>query len=408
MSPVGETRATRLEGSTGWVLAILALLTAAAPLSVDIYTPSLPLIQRDLGGDEWLTQSSITACLLGVGIGQLLWGPLSDRTGRRPVIFFGVLGWTITSLLSALAVTPVMLLSLRGLAGLCGAAGIVVARSVVRDISSDRRAVASRVGILSMVNAVAPVVAPVIGAVIAIAWGWRADFVALAAFGAAVGLAFALTVPETLPADRRTGGGARTIASSLAGGLRNRELAAVAIALGAHAFGFYAYITSASFIVERQFGHPPIVFALVFGTNAAAMLSANLVFRRLVRRRHPSLPLGIGLVACAVSGAVLFATAAVRGPEGVLWAASIVFAGGTGLVLPSAHSWGQLTVVASGVASALTGSAQFLGGVLGSPLTGLLGVTAENLGLVMTIASSVAIVAWVVARRAERAAHPGP
>ncbi|UUT34781.1 hypothetical protein [Microbacterium elymi] len=126
-------------------------------------------------------------------------------------------------------------------------------------------------------------------------------------------------------------------------------------------FAFYAYISSASFIVEREFSHPPAVFALVFATNAVAMLCATLVFRVVVRHRPASWAAGVGLAVCTISGLGLTVGAAVGAGQGVLWAASTLFAAGAGFVLPGAHSWGQATLVASGVASALTGSAQFFG-----------------------------------------------
>lgn len=380
------------------VLLVLATLTALGPLSIDLYTPSLPAIQHELNASEALAQASITACLLGLGLGQLVWGPLSDRVGRRPVVLLGVIGWAAASALSALSTDAGVLLATRLLAGLGGAAGIAVSRSIVRDISPDPRDVSSRIGLLAMVTAIAPVVAPLIGAGIALVAGWRADFWALAAAGAAIALAFFLVVPESLPPERRRTDGAGILAP-LGEALRHRELALVALALGAQAFGFYAYITSASFVVERQFGHSPGTFALVFGTSAAGMLLANTLFRRMSRRHHPARALGIGLALSVVGGAGMLTIALANGPEALLWAASIVFATGTGFVLPSAHSWGQLTSALSGAASALTGSAQFLGGVLGSPATGMLGVSAATLGAVITASSLVALGAWVVARR---------
>jgi DHA1 family bicyclomycin/chloramphenicol resistance-like MFS transporter len=389
----------RIPPATAHILAVLTGLAALAPLSVDIYTPSLPEMQREFASPEWLVQASITACLLGIGIGQLLWGPLSDRVGRRPVILVGVIGWTIASILSALAETAPMLILVRALAGVCGAAGIVVARSVVRDLSSDLHVVSSRIGLLALVTGIAPVIAPVAGAAMAAVWGWRADFVALAALGGIIILAMALLVPETLPPDQRTTGGGLAIAASLGSAIRDRELAGVSLAVAAHAFGFYAYITTTPFIIERQLGYPPAAFALVFGVNATAMLCANIVFRRIVRTRHPSFPLGIGLATSTLSGAALLVAALTGAPEWTLWVASTSFAASAGFVLPGSHSWGQATLVLSGSASALTGASQFLGGVIGSPVTGVIGPTATNLGLVILISSVCGLGAWVYARR---------
>ncbi|WP_062516294.1 multidrug effflux MFS transporter [Demequina gelatinilytica] len=382
------------------ILPVLAGLTALAPLSVDIYTPSLPAVQADLGGSDPLTQAGVTLFLLGIGLGQLVWGPLSDRFGRRAIVLLGVAGWTAASGLDALATGPGMLVGVRALAGLCGAAGIVVARSIVRDLSSDTHAMASRIGFLAMVTSIAPVVAPILGASIAGAWGWRADFVVLAALGGILLLLFAWTVPETLPRESRSTGGVRAVTEGLARAARNREVAGAALALGVHAFGFYAYIATASFVVERELGRSPTAFAVVFGTNAVAVILANMTFRRLVRRRHPAGPLGLGLAISAVSGVLLWGAAAAGAPELLWWLASMAFAAGTGLVLPGAHAWGQATAVASGAASALTGSAQFLGGVLGSPVTGLLGPTAAHLGLVIAVASGLAVAIWATARPA--------
>lgn len=381
------------------LLPLLAALTALGPLSVDLYTPSLPTMQAELGGSEALTQASVTTFLLGIGVGQLLWGPLSDRVGRRPVILFGVGAWAVACVLAAVAVSAEMLVVVRLVAGLCAAAGIAVARSVVRDVSGTRAETASRIGVLSMVTALAPVLAPVIGAGIAAVAGWRADFVTMAAVGGLIVLAYAWLVPETLPVDRREPGGLGAVAGALLRGVRDRELVGTALLMAVHSFGFYAYITTSAFVVERELGHPPAVFALVFGTNALAVIVGNQVFRRTVRRRHPSAPLGGGLVVCAVAGAALAGGAWAGAPELVLWAASMVYALGQGLVLPGAHSWAQATAVASGAASALVGSAQFLGGVLGSPVTGLLGPTAVNLGLVLAAASGAGALVWTAARR---------
>ena len=382
-------------------LVILALLTAAAPLSVDIYTPSLPQIQDELGGGAWLAEGSVTTCLLGIAIGQLIWGPLSDRHGRRPIVLIGAIGWTLASAASAAAPTAGVLLAVRVAVGLCGAAGIVVARSIVHDISSDDRLTGSRIGMLSVVTGIAPVVAPTIGAAIAHAFSWRADFTTLAILGALTTLAFALFVPETLAtraagAGRGASGGA---VRALGAALRDRELLGAALSIGLFSIGFYAYIATAAFIVETEYGHPPAVFGAVFATNAAAMLAATLVFRVIVRHSHASVPLGIGLAVSGCSGLALVAVAGVGGPQWAVWALSAVFAAGAGFVLPAAHSWGQATAVASGAASALTGAFQFFGGVLGSPVTGVIGTTAAHLGAVIAVACVLAAGAWTLGRR---------
>jgi DHA1 family bicyclomycin/chloramphenicol resistance-like MFS transporter len=228
-----------------------------------------------------------------------------------------------------------------------------------------------------------------VGALVASAWGWRADFLALAVAGGILLVVFGVAVPETLPTnDRSAGAGA---GAGLRSALRNRELVVVALSLAAFAFGFYAYIGTASFIVERELGFSPAVFAIVFAANAAAMVCANLVCRRVVRRHPPRRLLGAGLVGSCTGGLLLVAAAAIGAPAWTLWAGSMVFAASAGFVLPSAHAAGQATVVVSGAASAITGAAQFLSGVLGSPATGVLGVSAGTLGAVILASSGVGV-----------------
>jgi DHA1 family bicyclomycin/chloramphenicol resistance-like MFS transporter len=372
------------------ILTVLAALTALAPLSVDVYTPSLPQIESDLAAADWLAQASVTGCLLGIGIGQVLWGPLSDRFGRRPVILVGVIGWAAASAASAASGTATMLICARVLAGLCGAACIVAARSVVRDLTDEPHSRAARIGMLSLVSAAAPVVAPLLGALVASLWGWRADFVALTVIGAALAVVFAVVVPETLASAERTSGGLG-IVRGLTAALRDRELLSIAVPLAAFAFGFYAYVATTAFIVEREFGYPPLVFGVAFGINALAMVGANLVFRRLVRRTTPNRLMRAGLVTGTAAGAALLVLALMGAPAWADWLAALIFAASAGFVLPGAHAAGQATLVASGAASALTGAAQFLGGVLGSPVSGAIGPTAVTLGALILGAGTVAL-----------------
>jgi DHA1 family bicyclomycin/chloramphenicol resistance-like MFS transporter len=396
MTPASPVSSARREP----LLVVLALLTALAPFSMDIYTPSLPRIQNDLGGSDSAVQTSITACLLGIAVGQLLLGPLSDRVGRRPVILGGVIGWTLASVASAAAPSILALILFRGFAGLLGAAGIVVARSIVRDFSDSPRLVGGRIALLATVSAVAPIVAPTVGAAVAAAWGWRADFVALTILGILVTIAVALVVPETL--HRASRHLSTPVLRSLSTALKDAELRNIALSLAVQAIGFYAYIATASFVVEREFGFSAAAFALVFGTNAAIVCAANLVFRRLVRRQHPRVLLGFGLVIVLLGGGMLAVAAGFQTAPGVLWGASIVFAAGMGFVLPGAHSWGQLTSQPSGAASALTGAAQFLGGVVGSPLTGLIAPNALVLGLIVAATAAGSLAVWRLAMRAHR------
>ncbi|ALJ21403.1 Bcr/CflA family efflux MFS transporter [Microbacterium sp. No. 7] len=380
---------------------MLAALTALAPLSMDIYAPSMLAMRDDFRAPEWLIQATITGCLLGIGIGQIVWGPLSDRIGRRPVILVGGIGWTIASALSAITANAEMLVAVRFVAGLLGAACIVAARSVVRDITPDVRQRAARIGILSIVGAAAPIVAPIAGAAIAAVWGWRADFIALTIIGAVITLAFAVMVPETIPEEERANASGGIVAG-LATALRDRELLSISIALACFSFAFFAYVATAAFIVEGERGYPPSAFAVVFAANAAVMVLSTLLYRRLARRYPARSLMGVGLAGGVIAGLALLLAVRTGSPDSVLWIASMLLMASSGFAMPAAHGAGQSLLVASGAASALTGASQFLGGVLGSPVTGAIGTTSGVLSVIIIVASAAGLAAWWVIPRDPR------
>ena len=375
-------------------------MTVLGSMSIDIFAASLPVIAEEFGSSIASAQVTFTLFLAGMGLGQLMWGPMSDRVGRRLVVAIGLSGWILTSVGGALATDLTTFVLLRLLAGVFGSTGVVIARSIVRDLAPTPRVLSSGIGWLSTVSSMAPTVAPVLGALIAAAWGWRADFVSLAVVGIIMLSLFMATVPETA-VHRETARLplVRAIASGLQGAFRNRELRFVACALALQAVGFYAYISSMSFIVESRYGHSSIFFATLFGVNAGAMLIANVIFRYAARTKPITALMGVGLTLSAVSGPMLFVASWTGLPEAVLWISTTLFASSMGIIFPAAHTWGQSTGVLSGSASALTGSAQFLGGVLGSPLTGIFGSTPLSLGAVIGVSSVLAIMAWRFAKK---------
>src|SRR6267143_177042 len=184
---------------------LLGGLTAFGPLSIDMYLPALPAIGRDLAASESMIQLTLTACLIGLAIGQVIAGPLSDALGRRRPLLIGVAGYVIASLLCALAPAATILVALRLLQGLAGAAGIVIARAIVRDLYSGSAA-ARYFSRLILVMGLAPILAPVLGAQVLRVSTWRGIFLVLTIVTALLWLSAARGLPETLPAARRNAG----------------------------------------------------------------------------------------------------------------------------------------------------------------------------------------------------------
>src|SRR5215213_2139344 len=204
------------------LIVLLGSIVAIGPLSIDTYLPAFPSMSRSLDASASAVQLTLTACLAGLALGQLFAGPLSDRLGRRRPILAGLSAYVVASLLCALAPDVLTLTALRFVQGFAGAAGLVIAQAVVRDLHSGPAAV-RLFSSLMLIIGVAPILAPILGGQILEVTSWRGIFVMLAAFGAIIGLAVAVGLPETLPPERRDLRGLRQTLRTLASLLRLRE-----------------------------------------------------------------------------------------------------------------------------------------------------------------------------------------
>ena len=266
------------------LLLILAALTAFGPMSLDLYLPAFPAIAADFGTDSGSVQLTMSACLIGLGLGQVVWGPTSDRYGRKRPLLVGLAIFITASLLIALAPSFIALVLLRFAQALGGSAGIVIARAIVRDVFSGVE-LARALSAIVTVFAIAPVVAPIIGSAILSFASWQWMFVALALFGAAC-LVGVLRLPETLPAERRTDHdfvGAMRQYRTILGNRQFRYAAAIA-ALGSTAL--FAYISSSPGVFIDSYGVSAGGFALLFaGLSVCFALGAQVNMRMLRRFR---------------------------------------------------------------------------------------------------------------------------
>lgn len=390
---------------------ILGSLTAFAPLSIDMYLPALPRLSVNLGAPASLAQLSLTACLLGLALGQVLAGPISDAMGRRRPLLIGVAVYVLVSALCALSPSIWPLVVLRLIQGLAGATGIVVARAVVRDLYSGPE-LTKFYALLQLVSGAAPIVAPVLGGQLLRFTDWHGVFLVLAGIGALIWCAVAMGLPESLSVERRSVGGVRETFRAFGQLLTDRRFMGYALSAGLVSAGMFAYISGSPFVLQNVFGVSPQVFSAVFATNGIGIIlssqSAGLFASRVGERRLLRVGLGAAFTASLVLLGVLLGhagLAAVLLPLFVV-VASVGMVGTTTFAL-AMQSQGER----AGKASALMGLPQMLSGALVAPLVGVRGSHAvAPMGLVIAscdVAAVACYLALVVASSRRRVLEEG-
>ena len=382
MTDLSQTTVLRLRREWRLVL-IIGALSLFGPLCIDMYLPSLPQISRDLHAATWAVELSITGCLIGIAVGQLIIGPISDRVGRRPPLMVGIACFVASALGCAAAPNAVSLDVLRLIMGLSGAAGIVIARALVRDLYSGVQA-ARFFSALMLVTGLGPILAPQLGAMILRFTSWRGIFLTLALAGSVLLVVAFFKVPEGLPPERRGSGGVRAATSSLASVGGDRSVVGYAL-IGSLGFGaVFAYVAGAPFVLQDVYGLSPQVFGLVFALNGAGLVLGAQVNGRLVHRLGSERLLTTGTLVMTAGG-LSFLGAVITGLGGLaaVMASLFVVLFGAGFINPNALTLTlQHRPDAAGSASALFGCSQF---VLGAAVAPLVGVGGDHDALPMAI-----------------------
>jgi DHA1 family bicyclomycin/chloramphenicol resistance-like MFS transporter len=362
-----------------------------------MYLPALPAIARDLAASESVVQLTLTACLIGLALGQIVAGPLSDSLGRRRPLLIGVAGYVIVSLLCAIAPSAWILVVLRLIQGLTGAAGIVIARAIVRDLYSGSAA-ARYFSRLILVMGLAPILAPVLGAQVLRISTWRGIFLVLTIVTALLWLGAALALPETLPASRRSAGSLAGTLNIFGQLIRDTPFIGYAVA-GGLAFGaMFAYIAGSPFVLQGIFHVSPQTFSLIFGMNALGFVLASQINGSLVSRIRPARLLTGGLVANATAGlALLFVVVSGFGLLAVLLPLFLL-ASSVGFIIPNAIALAlSRRPDAAGTGSALLGVIQSGVAALGAPIVGIAGTgTALPMAGVIAVSGLGAITAFAL------------
>ncbi len=378
------------------LVVLLGALSAFGPLSMDLYLPGLPQMARDLDAPASVAQGTLTACVIGLAVGQVVAGPISDALGRRRPLLVGLFAYALASAGCALAPEIASLTVLRLVQGLAGAVGIVLSRAVVRDLYAGAAA-ARTFAALILVNGLAPVLAPVLGGQLLHVTDWRGVFAVLSGIGVLLTLATWWGVEETLPPERRRGGGLKATLMIFGELLRDRRFVGYVLAAGLAFGAMFAYISGSPFVLEEIYGASPQAFSAVFAVNALGIVALGAVSRRLVGRVGPAALLSAGVSVSALGGVgLLVAVLAGAGLPGVLPALFAVVAS-IGLVYPNAAALAmERRPDAAGSASALIGLVQFALGALATPLVGL-GGAATALPMAIVVAT-FSLGAWVTRR----------
>jgi len=384
-----------------WALiAVLGLMAGTAPLSIDMYIPGLPEMAQGFGVGDVAVQLTLTAFLLGLGIGQLLIGPLSDSRGRRTLLLAGTVGYIAFALLCAMAPSVGVLVAARFFQGLLGAAGVVLSRAVLADRFSTREA-PRYFSYMAMVSGVAPVLAPLVGGVIVGLAGWRAVFGVLAGVGVVLLVGILAFVPESLPPERRTAGGIRRSVAAM-GRLAVRPSFLRYLAAGTFtACALFAFISGATFVFQEIYGLSPTGYGVMFGSSCVGMVCAGLAFGLLARRFTVDHLLRAGVLV-ALGGTLVLLVSRLCGVDGlaVAWISFAVFMIGMGTVTPAVMTSLQREGAdTAGAASALFGGTQFGIAALATPIIGLLGSGVGALAGVCAAAMTLAATTLLTGRR---------
>lgn len=398
--------ATPVEKPTKAWITLLAAIVAIAPMSIDMYLPSLPELQRHFGTDAASTQLTLSAYFIGLATSQLFYGPISDRFGRRPPLLFGLGLYVLVSLGCVLAPSIEALIGLRFLQALGGAAGGVVVRAMVRDRYPPQE-MARISSMLLLVMGVAPILAPTAGGQILVWFGWKAIFVVLAAYGAVCFTCVWFALPETIKQKQ----GAMSfdgIAQAYVRMLRHKRFMGYALSGGIAQAGMFAYIAASSFVFIGIYGLTPSQFGWLFGANAFGLIAAAQINARVLKRYRSERVLRAAL-ACNALGSGLLLIVLVSGHGSLQLVLPLLFFSISSL----GFSFPNSTAAAmapfgdrAGMASALLGTLQFSFAGLSTAVLGHLhNGTAVPMASVMAVCGTSAYLILRVV--AGRSSEPG-
>ena len=388
--------------------ALLALLTAIGPLSVDLYLPSLPDIGQTLAASAADVQLTISSYLIGFALGQIVHGPLSDRYGRKPVMLVSLIVFALATLACAVAPTIETLIAARAVQALGSSGAIVLARAVVRDLYEGRHA-GRQLSLMAMIMGLAPILGPVIGGVLQTAFGWRSNFILILAAGLTAFVAVWLLLPETRRAVATGRLALRDVWESYVAVARNPSLRAHLGIMTASFAGLFVFISGAPFVLQNLFYLTPFEFGIAFAVASVGYLAGTTIAAQIVVRIGIGRTLGWGALALTGGGvAMVAATILAPGHVAGIVLPMTLYLMGLGLTQPPALAGAmQPFPDRAGAASSLVGFVQqSVAAIAGAVVGHLLGATAWPLVIGIAVSGGLTLAIWLMTRPA-RLMHSG-
>ncbi|MFI9326970.1 multidrug effflux MFS transporter [Kitasatospora sp. NPDC052868] len=391
-------------------VAMLGGLVALGPLTTDLYLPGLPAIADDFSAQPAAVQLTLTFSMFGVAAGQLVFGPLSDRLGRRPPLLAGLVVYTLASLACVIAPNLTVLVAARFVQGAAGAAGLVIGRAIARD-RFEGVAMLRFLASIGLISGLAPILAPLFGAQLLRVTSWRGTFGALAALGLLLTLIAFAVLRETLPPASRRGGGLTATLRTMGGLLRDLPFLGLVLT-STFAFGaLFGYISGSSVVLQHVYHVSPQTYSLLFGLNSLAIVAVTQLNGRVLARRFTSGALMLGGLGTAVAAGVALVLVTAVWDFGLLGVCPALFVlmGSLGVILPNsaAQALSLVPPQAAGSASALLGTGTFLCGAAVAPLSSIGGrPSAILLAVVVLACALLSLASYLVLCRPWRPAEP--
>jgi DHA1 family bicyclomycin/chloramphenicol resistance-like MFS transporter len=387
------------EGISGskriWMAIVLGSLAAFGPLSIDMYLPALPALARDFHTSPALAQLSLTFFLLGLSSGQLVAGPLSDVLGRRKPLIIGLIIYFIVSFFCTYSPSIWLLVFFRLFQGLAGSAGIVISRAIVRDLYSGSE-LTKFFSLLALVNGLAPILAPLVGAQLLKWVSWKGLFFVLSAIGLIMFVVVLFGLPETLQKERRSSGGLKNTILTFRSLILDKIFIGYALAQGLVFASMFAYISGSPFVIQNIYGASAQIFSFIFAVNAVGIMIAGQTTGRLAGRIQESRLFVFGLGMSFIGGIVLLILIVLQASLYLLLVPLFFVVASVGVTNTAGFSLAmQKQGKNAGSASALLGVLSLALGAFAAPLVGLGGEnTAMPMGIVIVCAGFGAVLSY--------------
>jgi MFS transporter, DHA1 family, multidrug resistance protein len=386
----------KLAGTKRLQLALLlGSLGLLGPFTIDMYLPSFPTIVKEYHTTASLVQISLTSCLLGLGLGQLVIGPMSDVQGRRKPLRIFLIMYLIASVICAFAPNIYTFIGARFIQGFAAAGGLVISRAIVRDVYSGRE-LTKFFALLMLVGNLGPIVAPIAGGIILAFTNWSGVFLVLACVGIILVFIVSWKLEETLPMENRVPSDISQILKNFGSLLKDRQFAGYALTQGFIIAGIFAYVSGIPFVYQNIYGVTPQVFSLLFGVNGIALIIGSQVVGRFADLISERTFLKIGLLISNVAGSSLLVAFLVKAPLIAVAIPIFFLVASIGIIATTSFALAMETQGhIAGSASALLGLLPFVLGSLTAPLVGIAGeYSAIPMGIVIFLASFMAFLSY--------------